>query len=47
MYKIVVYPCDAAETIERLKADGCFITSVSWDEMDGSIVYTYHYKKEV
>lgn len=47
MYKLIVYPCDAAEAIENLKADGCFITSVSWDEMDGSIVYTYYYKREV
>ena len=47
MFKLVVYPCDAPDAVKQLKEEGCFITSVKWDEMDGSIVYTYYYKKEV
>ena len=47
MFKLVVYPCDAADAVKQLKEEGCFITSVTWDEMDGSIVYTYYYKREV
>ena len=46
MFKIICAPCDAAETIESIKAEGYFIVSAAWDDSDGTIVYTY-YKKGV